>query len=222
MLTSFVALLIRDIRLAVRQGSALTMTLSFFVIAVSLFPLGVGPELSILARIAPGVLWVGALLACLLTLDRVFQADYEDGTLEQLMLGPLPVELVALAKILAHWLTSVVPLIVVAPVLAISLNMPADGTWAMVLALGLGTPILSLIGAVGGALTVAMRRGGILLSLLVLPLYIPVLIFGVASVEAAIAFLPVAPHLLLLGGLSLGALVICPVASAAALRLAVE
>jgi len=221
-LTSFVALLIRDIRLAVRQGSALTMTLSFFVIAVSLFPLGVGPELSILARIAPGVLWVGALLACLLTLDRVFQADYEDGTLEQLMLGPLPVELVALAKILAHWLTSVVPLIVVAPVLAISLNMPADGTWAMVLALGLGTPILSLIGAVGGALTVAMRRGGILLSLLVLPLYIPVLIFGVASVEAAIAFLPVAPHLLLLGGLSLGALVICPVASAAALRLAVE
>jgi len=209
-------------RLAYRQGSALTMTLSFFVIAVTLFPLGVGPELNVLARIGPGVLWVGALLACLLTLDRIFQADFEDGTLEQLMIGPLPTEFIVLAKIIAHWITSVMPLIVITPILALSLNLHSDGIWAMVLSLLIGTPVLSLIGAVGGALTVAMRRGGVLLSLLVLPLYIPVLIFGVASVEAAVALLPMAPHLMLLGGLSLGALVVCPFAAAAALRLAVE
>ena len=221
-MTSFLALLVRDMRLAYRQGSALTMTLSFFVIAVTLFPLGVGPELNVLARIGPGVLWVGALLACLLTLDRIFQADFEDGTLEQLMIGPLPTEFIVLAKIIAHWITSVMPLIVITPILALSLNLHSDGIWAMVLSLLIGTPVLSLIGAVGGALTVAMRRGGVLLSLLVLPLYIPVLIFGVASVEAAVALLPMAPHLMLLGGLSLGALVVCPFAAAAALRLAVE
>jgi heme exporter protein B len=221
-LKSFGSLVRRDMVLAFRQGSALTMTLSFFVIAVTLFPLGVGPELNVLARIGPGVLWVGALLACMLTLDRIFQADYEDGSLEQLMLGPLPVEMMVLAKVIAHWLTAVVPLIFVAPVLAVSLNMPADGIWAMMLALFVGTPVLSLVGAVGGALTVAMRRGGVLLSILVLPLYIPVLIFGVAAVEAAIALLPVAPHIMLLGGLSLGALVLCPLAAGAALKLAVE
>ncbi|MBE7636286.1 heme exporter protein CcmB [Sneathiella sp. P13V-1] len=219
---SFFRLVQRDIQLAVRQGSALTMTLSFFVIAVTLFPLGVGPELNVLSRIGPGVLWVGALLSCMLTLDRIFQADYEDGTLEQLMLGPLPGVFLVLAKILAHWITSVLPLIVISPILAISLAMPGDGIIAMVGALLVGSPVLSLIGAVGAALTVAMRRGGVLLSILVLPLYIPVLIFGVAAVEAAIALLPVAPHIMLLGGLALGALVVCPLAAAAALRLAVE
>ena len=219
---SFFRLVQRDIQLAVRQGSALTMTLSFFVIAVTLFPLGVGPELNVLSRIGPGVLWVGALLSCMLTLDRIFQADYEDGTLEQLMLGPLPGVFLVLAKILAHWITSVLPLILISPVLAISLAMPTDGIIAMVGALLVGSPVLSLIGAVGAALTVAMRRGGVLLSILVLPLYIPVLIFGVAAVEAAIALLPVAPHIMLLGGLALGALVVCPLAAAAALRLAVE
>ncbi|OUR76881.1 heme exporter protein CcmB [Alphaproteobacteria bacterium 46_93_T64] len=208
--------------LAYRQGSALTMTLSFFVIAVTLFPLGVGPELNVLARIGPGVLWVGALLACLLTLDRIFQADFEDGTLEQLMLGPLSIEFIVLTKIIAHWVMSVLPLIAITPILAISLNVHADGIWAMIFSLLIGSPVLSLIGAVGAALTVAMRRGGVLLSLLVLPLYIPVLIFGVASVEAAVALMPMAPHLMLLGGLSLGALVVCPFAAAAALRLAVE
>ncbi len=219
---SFFCLVQRDIQLAARQGSALTMTLSFFVIAVTLFPLGVGPELNVLSRIGPGVLWVGALLSCMLTLDRIFQADYEDGTLEQLMLGPLPGVFLVLAKILAHWITSVLPLIVISPILAISLAMPGDGIIAMVGALLVGSPVLSLIGAVGAALTVAMRRGGVLLSILVLPLYIPVLIFGVAAVEAAIALLPVAPHIMLLGGLALGALVVCPLAAAAALRLAVE
>jgi heme exporter protein B len=219
---AFSALLWRDVKLAARQGSALTLTLSFFVIAVTLFPLGVGPELPILLRIGPGVLWVAALLSCLLTLDRIFQADYDDGSLEQLMLGPLPLEIMVLAKILAHWLTALLPLIVIAPFLALSLNLPVDGIIAMVLALLLGSPVLSLIGAVGAALTVAMRRGGVLLSLLVLPLYIPVLIFGVAAVDAAIALLPAQPHLMLLGGLSLGSVVVGPIATAAALRLAVE
>ncbi|MFT6556737.1 MULTISPECIES: heme exporter protein CcmB [Sneathiella] len=221
-MNSFLCVFKRDFSLAARQGSALTMTLSFFVIAVTLFPLGVGPELSVLARIGPGVLWVGALLSCLLTLDRMFQADYEDGSLDQLMVGTLPVEMMVLAKVLAHWITSVLPLIVITPVLAISFNMPADSLPVMVLALFVGSPVLSLIGSVGAALTVGMRRGGVLLSLLVLPLYIPVLIFGVAAVEAAVALLPVAPHLLLLSGLSLGALVVCPLGAAAGLRLAVE
>ncbi|WP_169566241.1 heme exporter protein CcmB [Sneathiella limimaris] len=219
---AFWTLFLRDLKLAYRQGSTIPMTLAFFVIAVTLFPLGVGPELNILARIAPGVLWVAALLACLLTLDRLYQADYEDGTLEQLMQGPLPIEFMVLAKISAHWITSVVPLILITPIVAISLNLPTDGIWVMVLSLMIGSPVLSLIGSIGGALTVAMRRGGVLLSLLVLPLYIPVLIFGVAAVEASIGMLPVKSHLMLLGGLSLGALVVSPIASGAALRLAVE
>ena len=183
----FFQVICRDVMLAFRQGSAVTLSLSFFVIVIVLFPLGVGPELSILARIGPGVLWVAALLACLLTLDRLFQADFEDGALDLLMIGPLPVELLVLAKVFAHWLTSILPLIIVAPVLALSLNIHAEGILALTSALLIGTPTLSLIGAVGAALTVGMRRGGVLLSLLVLPLYIPVLIFGVAAVDAAIA-----------------------------------
>ncbi|WP_025896951.1 heme exporter protein CcmB [Sneathiella glossodoripedis] len=221
-MSAFYALLKRDLRLAYRQGSAVTLTLAFFIIAVTLFPLGVGPELAVLARIGPGVLWVGALLSCLLTLDRLYQADYEDGTLEQLMKGPLPLELMVLAKVAAHWISSVLPLILIAPVLAITFNIVADGIWVLVLSLLIGSPVLSLIGSIGAALTVAMRRGGVLLSLMILPLYIPVLIFGVAAVEAAISLLAISPHLMLLGGLTLGALVLCPFASAAALRLAVE
>lgn len=215
----FFRLIGRDVRLAFRQGSAMTLGLSFFVIVVVLFPLGVGPELAVLARIGPGVLWVAALLACLLTLDRMFQADYEDGSLDLLLIGPLPIEILVLAKVIAHWLTSVLPLIVIAPLLGMSLNLPGDGIVALVAALLIGTPTLSLIGAVGAALTMGMRRGGVLLSLLVLPLYIPVLIFGVAAVEASIAQLTLTPHLLLLGGVSLGALVVGPLAAAAALRL---
>lgn len=215
----FLSVIRRDITLAIRQGSAVALSLCFFVITIVLFPLGVGPELAVLARIGPGVMWVAALLACLLTLDRMFQADFEDGSLDLLLIGPLPIEMLVLAKVIAHWLTSVLPLVLIAPILALSLNIPLDGVLALVLALLIGTPTLSLIGAVGAALTVAMRRGGVLLSLLVLPLYIPVLIFGVAAVEAAIALLPVTPHLLLLGGISLGALVMGPLAAAAALRL---
>jgi heme exporter protein B len=215
----FLTIVARDLKLSYRQGSAIFLSLSFFVIVIVLFPLGVGPESNILSRIAAGVLWVGALLASLLTLDRLFQADYEDGSLDLLVLTPLPMEVLVLGKICAHWISSVLPLIIVSPVLAISLSMNPAGIWTMVLALLIGTPTLSLIGAVGAALTVGMRRGGVLLSLLVLPLYIPVLIFGVAAVEAAIAALPVSSHLMLLAGISLGAVVVGPVAAAAALRL---
>ena len=218
----FLRLIGRDVRLAFRQGSAMTLGLSFFVIVVVLFPLGVGPELAVLARIGPGVLWVAALLACLLTLDRMFQADYEDGSLDLLMIGSLPTEILVLAKVIAHWLTSVLPLIVIAPLLGMSLNLPGDGILALTAALLIGTPTLSLIGAVGAALTMGMRRGGVLLSLLVLPLYMPVLIFGVAAVDASMAQLSATPHLLLLGGASLGALVVGPLAAAAALRLSLS
>ena len=221
-MSRFLTLIRRDMLLAYRQGSAITLSLSFFVIVVVLFPLGVGPELNILARIGPGVLWVGALLACLLTLDRIFQADFEDGSLDLLVIGPLPLEALVLAKVTAHWITSVLPLIIVAPILALTLNMQTEGIWALTVTLLIGTPTLSLIGSVGAALTVGMRRGGVLLSLLILPLYIPILIFGVAAVDAAVAALPVMPHLLLLAGLSLGALVVCPIAAAAALKLALD
>lgn len=221
-MTRFKALLMREFILAYRQGSALTLSLCFFVITVILFPLGVGPELAILARIAPGVLWIAALLACLLTLDRLFQADFEDGSLDLLSIGPLPLEILVLGKVTAHWVTSILPLIIITPLLALSLNLNADAIWIMMAALLIGTPTLSLIGSVGAALTVGMRRGGVLLSLLVLPLYIPVLIFGVAAVDAATAALAVAPHLLLLAGISLGALVVGPIAAAAALRLALD
>ncbi len=221
-MSAFSALIARDVRLAFRQGSAATLSVMFFFLAVMLFPLGVGPEAAILARIASGVLWVAALLSVLLSLDRLFQADYEDGSLELLALSGLPLELTVLAKCLAHWLTAGLPLIIAAPVLALLLDLPAKGLAALLLAMALGTPSLSLIGAIGAALTVSLRRGGVLLSLLVLPLYIPVLIFGVAAVEAAIAGLPSISHLLILAAIALAALVLCPLAAAAALRLSLE
>lgn len=218
----FFSVIQRDLVLALRQGSAVALSLCFFVIVIVLFPLGIGPELGLLSRIGPGILWIGALLACLLTLDRMFQADFEDGSLDLLMIGTLPIEALVLAKVIAHWITSILPLIIIAPLLALSLNIPATGIWVVTAALLIGTPSLSLIGAVGAALTVGMRRGGVLLSLLILPLYIPVLIFGVAAVDAAVGLLEMTPHLLILAGVSLGALVVCPVAAAAALKLALD
>jgi heme exporter protein B len=196
---TFLLVVRRDARLALRQGSAAAMSVMFFVLAVTLFPLGVGPEANILARISAGVIWVAALFAATLSLDRLFQADFEDGSLDQLTLGPLPLELVVGAKCLAHWLTTGVPLIVASPVLAVL-----------------------LIGAIGAALTVSIRRGGVLLSLLVLPLYIPVLIFGVAAVEGAVMGLGAGNALMVLGALLLGSLVLAPWASAAALRVSQE
>jgi len=221
-MSAFRLLVLRDLRLALRQGGDAAMVVAFFVLTVILFPFGVGPEADLLARIAPGILWVTALLAALLSLERLFLADWEDGSLEALALMPLSLEAQVLAKCLAHWLVAGLPLIVVAPLLALLLHLDAAGYPVLVLSLLLGTPTLSLIGAVGAALSLGARRGGVLLSLLVLPLYIPVLIFGVAAVEAAIGGFGVRPHLLLLGALLAGALVLAPVAAAAALRQALE
>jgi heme exporter protein B len=194
----------------------------FFVLTAMLFPFGLGPEPNLLARIAPGVVWVTALLSVLLSLERVFLADYEDGALELLALSPVPLSVVVLAKTAAHWLTTGLPLLVAAPVIALMYAMPVEVYPALIAAMALGTPSLSLIGAVGAALTVGARRGGILIPLLVLPLYIPVLIFGVAAADAALAGLAVRPHLLLLGAMLLAALPLAPWAAAGALRQAVE
>jgi heme exporter protein B len=220
--TGFFVIVRHELRLSVRGGIGSLVALIFFVVTVALFPLGVGPELDVLARIATGVVWVAALLAAMLSMERLFQADYEDGTLELLVLSPLPLELVVLAKCLAHWLTTAVPLIIVAPILSLLVNMSPDGLGMLIAAMLLGTPTLSLIGGIGAALTVGARRGGVLLALLVLPLYIPVLIFGVGAVEGAIGGYGSTAPLMILAGLFLGALVLTPFAGAAALRLALE
>ncbi len=219
---AFRLLVQRDLRLAFRQGGDAAMVVGFFVLTVILFPFGVGPEPEILARIGAGVIWVTALLAALLSLDRLFTADYEDGSLEILALSPLPLEAVVVAKCLAHWIVTGLPLVLAAPLLALFLNLDAAGYPVLILAMLLGTPSLSLIGAVGAALTLGARRGGVLLSLLILPLYIPVLIFGVAAVEAAIGGLSFRPHLMILGAFMLAAIPLSPLATAAALRQALE
>ena len=218
----FLRLIGRELTLAVRGGIGTLMAVVFFVIAVTLFPLAVGPELGLLSRIAPGAVWVAALLAALLSLDRLFVADHEDGSLEQLMLGTLPLEFVVLAKTAAHWLTTGLPLAAAAPILALLLNMSTDGLVILIVSLLLGTPILSLIGAVGAALTVGLRRGGALIALLVLPLYVPVLIFGVGAVEGAVLDVGVRANLAILAGGLVGALALGPLAAAAALRMTVE
>lgn len=198
------------------------MVVAFFVLTVILFPFGVGPEPELLQRIAAGIIWVTALLAALLSLERLFQGDYEDGSLEALALLPLPLEAQVLAKCLAHWLVTGLPLTLVAPLLALLLHLDTGGYATLMLSMVLGTPVLSLLGAVGAALTLGARRGGVLLSLLVLPLYIPVLIFGVAAIEAQIAGFSARPHLLLLAALLVLALGLVPFAAAGALRQAVE
>lgn len=221
-MSAFSALLSRDLRLALRQSADSLTVIAFFAIATVLFPFGVGPEAEVLSRIAAGVVWVAALLAALLSLDRVFVVDFEDGTLDHLILNGQSTVLVVLAKVLAHWLTTGVPLIIMSPVLAVTLQLPSDGYGVLVLALLLGTPTVSLIGALGAALVLGARRGGVLLSLLVLPLYIPVLIFGTAAIEATITGMPSRPMLSILAGLALIAAALCPFATAAALRQAAE
>lgn len=215
------AILSRELRLAFRQSSDSMMVIAFFVIAVVLFPFGVGPEPIMLARIGPGVIWVAALLAAMLSMERMFQADYEDGSLELLALTPVPLELTVLAKVLSHWLTTGLPLIIVSPLLAIMMNIPFEGWGTLILSLALGTPTLSLIGAIGAGLVLGARRGGVLLSLLVLPLFIPILIFGVGSVDMVLNGLGTKAHMLLLGGIFLGSLALTPWATAAAVREAV-
>jgi len=215
-------IILRDLRLALRQGLDAVMVLMFFVITVTLFPLGVGPDPNLLARMGPGVIWVAALLSTMLSLDRLFQHDYEDGSLELLVLSPVPLEALVLAKVAAHWLLTGLPLIVGSPLLATFMNMPTEGLLVLMVSMLLGTPVSSFIGAVGGALTLGARRGGVLVSLLVLPLYIPLLIFGVAAVDAAIGGLSVKPHLLFLGAMLAAAIPLATWAAAAALRQACE
>jgi heme exporter protein B len=212
----------RDLLLALRRKSEVLTTLFFFIIVASLFPLGIGPEPGLLRKIAPGVLWVGALLASMLSLNRMFAADYADGTLEQLALSPEPLPLLAAAKIAAHWLVSGLPLVLIAPVLGLQFDLDARALGVLALSLLLGTPLLSLIGAIGAALTLGVRGGGVLVSLLTLPLYIPALIFGAGAVEADLSGLGAQAHLSLLAALLVLALFFAPWATSAALRIALE
>ena len=212
----------RDVTLAWRGKAGVLSTLIFFVIVVSLFPLGVGPERNILRTIAPGVVWVAALLASMLSLDRMFSHDYADGSLEQLMLAPQPLSIIVLGKIIAHWLVTGAPLILIAPVLGVQFDLPPGALLTLLVSLLLGTPALSLIGATGAALTLGLRGGSVLVSLLILPLCIPVLIFGAGAVEASITGASAESHLSLLGAVLVLTLLFAPWATAAALRISME
>ena len=212
------ALFIRDLRLAVRAGGGFGLGLAFFLLVAVIVPLGVGPDQKILAKIAPGILWVGALLSCLLSLDRIFALDFEDGSLDLLATSPLPLEAVVAVKSAAHWLVTGVPLVLVSPVLGLLLNLqPAGYLWLLV-SLAIGTPALSVIGAFGAALTVGLKRGGLLMSLLVLPLYMPTLIFGSEVVKRGALGLAVGLPLALLAAITAGSLALLPFAAAAAIR----
>jgi heme exporter protein B len=216
------AMLRRDLLLVMRRKSEVLTALFFFVIVSSLFPLGIGPEPALLRKIAPGVLWVGALLATMLGLQRMFAADHADGTLEQMALSPTPLVWLVVGKIAAHWLVSGLPLVLIAPVLGLQFDLDAGALGVLVLALLLGTPLLSLIGAIGAALTLGVRGGGVLLSLLVLPLYVPALVFGAGAVEAHVSGLGAGGHLSLLAALLVLATFFAPWATTAALRIALE
>jgi heme exporter protein B len=214
-----IALLARDLRLALRAGGGFGLGLAFFLILAVLVPLGVGPEPLTLARIAPGILWVGALLACLLSLDRIFALDYEDGSLDLLATAPVPLEGVVTVKALAHWLTTGLPLVLASPVMGLLLYLPLEAYGWMLLSLLVGTPALSVIGTFGAALTVGLKRGGLLLSLLVLPLYIPTLVFGAEVVARGAQGLAVGTPLALLAGITAGSVALLPFASALVIRI---
>ncbi|MEQ8824072.1 MAG: heme exporter protein CcmB [Filomicrobium sp.] len=218
---AFSTLLARDIRLAMREGGAIGTALGFYLIVIAMLPLGLGPDLNLLSRIAPGLLWIALLLSSLLSLGRMFETDYEDGSLELLAIGGMPLELVAAAKALAHWLTTGIPLALLAPVLGILLNLDIEAYGVLVLTMLAGTPAISFLGSIGAALTLRARRGGLLLALLILPLYVPTLIYGISAISAALLSAGDAfwPSFLILGAISMGALVLGPIASAAALRI---
>lgn len=220
--SAFLDLLRRDLLLAMRRRSELANPMLFFVMVIVLFPLGVGAEPKLLTEMSAGVVWVAALLAALLTLDSVFRSDFEDGTLEQILIGAHPVPVLVLAKVIAHWLVTGLPLLLVAPVLATFLGMNPDAIGVLMLSLLLGTPVLSLIGSIGVALTVGLRRGGVILSLLVLPLYVPVLIFGAAAVDSAAVGLPVAGQMYIMAAFLILAITLAPMAAAAALRISLS
>lgn len=218
-LRAMLALLRRDLLLSYRARGDVVNPLIFFALIIVLFPLATSPEPGVLRLLAPGIIWVAALLATLLSLDQLFQSDYDDGSLEQLILSPHPLALLALSKIIAHWLVTGLPLVIIGPVLGIMLNLPSDALITLALGLLFGTPVLSAIGAIGAALTVSLRRGGMLLSLLILPLYVPVLVFAASAVEAATSGLPARGQLYLLASFMLLSLTLAPIAIAAALRI---
>jgi heme exporter protein B len=219
MLRAFYYLLLRDLRLALRNRHELANPLIFFVLVVSLFPLAVTPTEEALRAMAPGVIWVSALLAVLLSLDRLFKQDYDDGSLDQLMLSPNPLMILVFAKVAAHWLLTGLPLVIIAPLLGLFMALPTEAVSVLIYSLLLGTPILSLIGAIGVSLTVAVNRGGVLLSLIVLPLYIPILIFGANAVDVAMDGLSVRGQLLFLASMLALAVSLAPLATSVALRI---
>ena len=221
-MAAFFGLLRRDVRLSLRQGGELGLVLGFFVLTVLLFPFGVGPEPQVLGRIAAGIIWAAALLAAILSLDRLFAADYADGGLDLIALSSMPLELAVLAKVAAHWLTTGLPLVLTSPLLAVFVDLDPPAIPMLMLSLLLGTPTLSLLGAIAAALTLGARRAGVLVALLVLPLYLPPLIFGTAAVEAVLTGQSARGDLLLLGAMTLVALPLAPWATAAALRQSLE
>ena len=218
-MSPFITLLTRDIRLAARSGGGAALALSFFALVATLMPLGVGADLRLLARIAGGVLWVGAVLAALLSLDRLFQGDFEDGSLELIALSPLPLELTALAKIAAHWLSTGLPLTLLSPLLALMFNLAPAPTAMLFISLALGTPAVSAVGAIGASLTLSLKRGGLILPLIILPLLAPVVIFGAGAVAAVSDGLDGTSALELLGAFAVGAVLLSPFAAAASVRL---
>jgi heme exporter protein B len=215
---AFFTLLQRDLKIAIRHRGDIFNPLLFFIMVVTLFPLGIGPEPQMLARVAPGIIWVAALLASMLSLERLFKADFSDGSLEQMLLSPQPLAILVLAKVLVHWILTGVPLIIIAPLLAVLLNLDGNSYGALISTLALGTPVLSLLGAIGVALTVGLRKGGVLLSLLILPLYIPVLIFATSAIDAAGMNLPYDGQLAIIGAMLVGSLTLAPFAIGASLR----
>jgi len=222
-MTPFRELLRRELAIAWKDGGSLGVALGFYLIVITMLPLGLGPDLNLLARIAPGLLWVALLLSALLSLGRLFESDLEDGSLEVLSTGPLPLEAIAATKSLAHWLTTGVPLALLAPVLGLLLNLPPDAYAVLVATMLIGTPAISFVGSIGAALTLRTRRGGLLLALLMLPLFVPTLIFGISAISAALTNSEAyGPSLLILAAISLASVALAPVATGAALRLQLQ
>lgn len=221
-LAAFMATLRRDTLLALRRRSDFFNPLAFFLMVCSLFPLGMGPDPKQLAALAPAILWVVALLSCLLASDTLFRSDFDDGSLEQMLLSPVSLYIQVLAKSLAHWLLTGFALTLLSPVLALLLQLPSQGMWALILSMAMGTATLSFIGAIGAALTVGLRKGGLLLSLIILPLYVPVLIFGVSAVQAAVDGFDYIPYLAILGALLALAAILAPMAISASVRISVD
>ena len=219
---NFLQLICRDLKLAFRQIGDIFSVLFFFIIVVSLFPLGIGADLDLLKKIAAGIIWVAALLSTMLSLNKFFANDFADGSLEQLMLLPVPLSLVVFSKILAHWIISGLPLAIFSPILGIQFNLSGEELWVLILSLLLGTPALSAIGAIGSALTIGLKSSSVLLSLLILPLYIPILIFGSGAIDSAISGMEYSAHLSLILAITLSSLFLSPFAAAMAIRTSME